>query len=79
MALKPLHVWKLDADGNPKLDRHGFRIEHPKMGKAKTRKEMSDAEREHYDQQLADTADQRRRLAARVLQPIQKAQQVLES
>ena len=35
MSLRPIHRWKLDSDGNPKLDRHGQRIPHPKAGQAK--------------------------------------------
>ncbi len=52
MALRALHVWQLDSDGIPKVDKNGERIPHRKLNTAKTYKELSSDEKASFDNQV---------------------------
>ena len=78
MPLKPIHQWKVDSDGNPKLNANGKRILHSKAGQPKSRREMTDQERKDFDDKLAFDEAGRKRHAQEILKPIDDARKLLE-
>ena len=78
MPLRPLHIWEVDENGNPKLDRHGEKIPHRKQGQPKKYpSEFTDDEREDYDDQLRAEKLRAEWEARNVLDPIAKARATL--
>jgi len=75
--LRPIWVWQLDDEGNPKLDKNGERIPHKKAGERKADKDLSDADRQSQVDQQTMYHGNRRRNAAAVLRPIADAEAVL--
>ncbi len=77
MALRALHVWQLDNDGIPKLDKNGERIPHKKLNVAKTYKELNAAERRSFDDQIRFYNMSKQFKAASLLGGISHAQDVI--
>ena len=77
MAHRPLWVWEIDDEGNPKLDKFGARIPHRKLNTAKTYKELSPAEKRSFDGQLHQYDMSRQARAVNVLGELKDALKVL--
>ena len=77
MAHRSLHVWQLDDEGNPKLDKSGKRIPHRKLNTAKTYKELNSAEKRTFDDQLHHYNMSQQARAASVLGELKEVLAVL--
>ena len=76
--LRPLHLWQLDDEGNPKLDKNGERIPHKKAGQRKADKDLSDAERQSQEDQENFRIGREQALAKQVIKPIADALRTLK-
>lgn len=79
MALRALHVWKLDDEGKPLLDRNGEKIPHKKAGIAKTYKELNPAEKRSFDDALKHYDMRKKARAVNLLGEILDAKDVMAS
>ena len=77
MSLRPIHRWKLDDNGDPKLDRHGNQIPHPKIGQPKKVSEYTTEETKDIDGQIQLNIHGKKFRARQILDKIKWAEDIL--